>query len=147
MKKRRIIKFLKVSALMFSVLAVVILAIALSDPNFKGFIGKVYNTIVEADYDTSSVLSSETNNSSENKTSSISSEHTSKNSKPEKIEEIGDENLILQEPSGGFLDEACIQCDGLGKVVCPTCNGTGANAGGFCKSCYGDGKVECQYCN
>ena len=79
--------FLKVSALMFSVLAVVILAIALSDPNFKGFIGKVYNTIVEADYDTSSVLSSETNNSSENKTSSISSEHTSKNSKPEKIEE------------------------------------------------------------
>lgn len=144
MLKRKLIKFIKLSACMCALLLVIILAIAFSHPDFREFINEKVEGITEIENDNSSVLSGA---ASSKEDSASKTEKPSKNESSQK-EPTGDEDVILHGNNGGiFSDEICSKCGGVGKNVCPSCFGSGSGTSGFCKTCYGNGKIECQYCD
>lgn len=144
MIKRKLIKFIKLSACMCVLLLAIILVIAFSHPDFREFVSEKVESITELENDNSSAQSSAASSKDD------SAAKTEKPSKTEssKKEPTGDEDLILHGNNGGiFNDEICSNCGGSGKAVCPSCFGSGSGTSAFCKTCYGDGKIQCQYCD
>ena len=144
MIKRKLIKFMKISACMFALLSAIILAIAFSHPDFRELLSEKVESFAEQE-DNSSV---EINSTSSKEDSASKTEKPAQNESSQKKEPTGDEDLIIHGNKGGnFSDELCLECGGSRKMICPSCNGTGSGGSGFCKTCYGDGKIKCQYCD
>lgn len=144
MKKRRLVKLFKISACMTSLLMVIILVIALLDPNVKTFFADKYNDGDNGYY----VISSQYNSSSSQNQNPNKVNSSDKSSKETNAEETEENQVILRNPAAVFPDLNCEHCKGTGKIECLYCLGIGMTDGNtLCTGCGGDGKINCYYCD
>ena len=146
MHKKQKIRFLKICGLMFAILCLVILTVALLDPNLKNFPN---NSSVH-------ILNTESPENEPSKNSSVaskndisSSENKSKNNKDTNKKENSKDDyddIILRNPNKYGSVEFCEKCNGTGYMPCPSCIGAGASKGSACMICFGNGKIPCDYC-
>lgn len=129
-------KIIKGSALLLSVLGVILVAVILLNP-----FGKLQHLIFDeptenVEIETSSALSAP------------SSSPKKDGEKKQNTDSSEDEyaNYLLHGDSNGGGIEFCEECQGEGYVDCSTCYATGITKdGSLCLVCYGDGKIPCEH--